>query len=327
VDEVNVLEVEDVIALTVRATTRTARILKLKSFESRVRYFLPAVALVFRDRATNEHRVSFAISGRMSEEHERAFASSEGIRKSQRFAGLSKRGSVPKLRDVVGERIAREIPKPQSGSKVSGDVSIARQEVSEAERELSDAMSEDQRQRAEEALRNAESHLREAEARARSIPVRPLAVYEHPALLRHAINSATNRLLILSPWIRRSVVSRSMVKDIGCLLERGVTLHVGFGLGEVDGDASPRDRDAERELEDLAKKHKKFHLKRLGDTHAKVLVKDSEFFVISSFNWLSFQGDPNRTFREEWGTYVGISSQVDAFYNELLGRFGDPQAK
>jgi hypothetical protein len=36
-----------------------------------------------------------------------------------------------------------------------------------------------------------------------------------------------------------------------------------------------------------------------GDTHAKVLIKDSDFSVVSSFNWLSFKGDPSRTFRDE----------------------------
>ena len=57
------------------------------------------------------------------------------------------------------------------------------------------------------------------------------------------------------------------------------------------------------------------------DTHAKVLVKDSDFFVITSFNWLSFRGDPSKAFREEWGTIVRDPPLVDDFYAEIIKRF------
>ena len=60
---------------------------------------------------------------------------------------------------------------------------------------------------------------------------------------------------------------------------------------------------------------------RLGDTHAKVLIKDTDWFVTTSFNWLSFKGDPRRTFREEWGTQVGIRSIVASYATEVLQRF------
>jgi hypothetical protein len=49
--------------------------------------------------------------------------------------------------------------------------------------------------------------------------------------------------------------------------------------------------------------------------------KDSEFFVVTSFNWLSFRGDPRRPFREEWGTLVRDPALVEEFYQEMLKRF------
>ena len=49
-----------------------------------------------------------------------------------------------------------------------------------------------------------------------------------------------------------------------------------------------------------------FHMTRLGDTHAKVLVCDSHFSIITSFNWLSFRGDEQLEFRDERGYYVGL---------------------
>jgi hypothetical protein len=56
-------------------------------------------------------------------------------------------------------------------------------------------------------------------------------------------------------------------------------------------------------------------------------VKDSEYFVITSFNWLSFRGDANRTFREEWGTLVGVPELVQEFSERILKRFDDPETE
>jgi hypothetical protein len=67
---------------------------------------------------------------------------------------------------------------------------------------------------------------------------------------------------------------------------------------------------------------------RLENSHAKILIFD-DVWINTSFNWLSFRGDPNRTFRMEEGTLVQIPEQVDkAFqhYVEVLDRKGaDPR--
>ena len=98
-------------------------------------------------------------------------------------------------------------------------------------------------------------------------------------------------------------------------------MSIGFGIGEDDAAEKPWDADARRKLENLSKEVSRLEVRRLGDTHAKVLVKDSEFFVITSFNWLSFRGDPTKPFREEWGTIVRDQKLVDEFYAEIMKRF------
>jgi phosphatidylserine/phosphatidylglycerophosphate/cardiolipin synthase-like enzyme len=163
--------------------------------------------------------------------------------------------------------------------------------------------------------------VRSADARIAQLQVRPLAVYEHPALLRRAIEDADHRVLLVSPWIRRAVVGPDFVKLVRRALGRGVTFYVGYGLGEEDEGEMDWDKAARAELERLARESERFILKRLGDTHAKVLIKDSEFFVITSFNWLSFRGNPHQTFREEWGTYVGVREIVDEYFKRMLDRF------
>ena len=61
-----------------------------------------------------------------------------------------------------------------------------------------------------------------------------------------------------------------------------------------------------------------------GNTHAKVLIKDRDFAAITSFNWLSFAGDPNRTFRDEQGILLRRPELVEQKFSELEPRFRVP---
>lgn len=96
----------------------------------------------------------------------------------------------------------------------------------------------------------------------------------------------------------------------------------GYGINkQPTANLAPQHQAARDQLSQLAGKYSNFRFKRLGDTHAKVLIKDSEFSVVSSFNWLSFKGDPNRTFRDEQGLKVQDASFIEKKFDELLPRF------
>jgi hypothetical protein len=43
--------------------------------------------------------------------------------------------------------------------------------------------------------------------------------------------------------------------------------------------------------------------------------------VVTSFNWLSFKGDPKRTFRDERGLLVSLAEQIDDQFDEMIRRF------
>jgi hypothetical protein len=79
-------------------------------------------------------------------------------------------------------------------------------------------------------------------------------------------------------------------------------------------------------LEALAVKYQHFKLQRLGNTHEKILVKDREFIAMTSFNWLSFRGDPKRTLRLERGICVRDAAIVQAEFELLVARF-EPVAR
>ena len=59
-------------------------------------------------------------------------------------------------------------------------------------------------------------------------------------------------------------------------------------------------------MEGICRKKNGENLKivKLNNTHEKVLVSDDKFMVVTSFNWLSFRGDPNFGFRQETGIYT-----------------------
>ena len=117
---------------------------------------------------------------------------------------------------------------------------------------------------------------------------RPLPVHEHPEYLLDAISNPKNRVIIISPWITRAVVNRSFLEKIERALRDEVEVLIGYGIGgEPNKDAS-----VEEELTELSGKYENFTFKYFGDTHAKILMKDTEYYIISSFNWLSFRGDP-----------------------------------
>ena len=50
------------------------------------------------------------------------------------------------------------------------------------------------------------------------------------------------------------------------------------------------------------------------------MISDEKFVVITSFNWLSFKGDPNRGFRQETGVYSEDINLINERINNLNNR-------
>jgi len=152
-----------------------------------------------------------------------------------------------------------------------------------------------------------------------------LLCHEHPGQLRKALLSATKRLVIISPWIRDSVIDWGFVSSLEALLRKGVEVHIGFGIEKADGpkknvanekvDITP---GAERDLGDLADRFKNFHFVYVGNTHRKSLVCDDEFAVVTSFNWLSYKGDSKGRPRDERGLLFRKKHHVDKLAAEEL---------
>jgi hypothetical protein len=127
---------------------------------------------------------------------------------------------------------------------------------------------------------------------------------------RHAAGSSSS-----PPWIKRAIVNTSFLSKLETRLRRGVSVHIAYGYTPND---PKNDRDAVRKLENLASRYKeKFTFTRVKSTHAKVLVYD-DVWITTSFNWLSFEGDRDRTYRMEEGTFVRGRETVDENYQHYL---------
>jgi phosphatidylserine/phosphatidylglycerophosphate/cardiolipin synthase-like enzyme len=167
--------------------------------------------------------------------------------------------------------------------------------------------------------------------RLRAMTQRCVRMHEHPGLLKKALTGSRSRLLIVSPWITHQVIDGMFVMSLEALLRNGVDVTVGYGLAEEDGmrgtdkanqkpAITPR---AEKELSNIQQRFDNFKLVFLGNTHRKLLVSDNSFAVVTSFNWLSFRGDPGRKARDEFGFLVTEPDDVEAIFQdgiELLAK-------
>jgi len=292
-------------------------LLSIEAIEGRrERAFVPGIALVFAADGASDVQVAFLIDGRPSPRHEEAFAAAEGARKI---------GIVRRLRESVPFEAAQALL-PADLVRGATDSTEARQlrdaavtftRIAEEERErLLTSEAELERETARDRLESVESRLSEINTELASLPARQIEVFEHPQLLRQALEEATTRILIVSPWIRAGVVDDKFVDLLTDALLRGVSVSIGYGLGDDDY-VPPRDAAARDRLHELAAHHPNLTIGELGDTHAKVLVLDSRFVVVTSFNWLSFRGDPNKPFRDERGMLVTVPDLIEQLYSDF----------
>lgn len=144
--------------------------------------------------------------------------------------------------------------------------------------------------------------------------VRSVSVFEHADLLAEALSMAKHRLLIIAPWVREAVVDTDFVAKLEQRLRRGVEVTIAHGIGPNDKGS---DESALNRLSNLAARYDKFTFVRMKNTHAKILIFD-DIWISTSFNWLSFRGDSDRTYRMEEGTLVNIPARVDQEYARYL---------
>lgn len=264
-------------------STRQVEVLRVRKVASQnLHLFMPAQLLVYGNPDTGEVELGLCIEGDLRPAHGLELAAADAVAK-------------------LGIAVAHPEPRPTLAPEL------------EAQRIASDQV---------ESIRaSGEAHQSRHEAegevpqRVEDVRVRSVDVHEHASLLARALNGAKKRLLIIAPWVKGGVVNTDFVAALERRLRAGVDVYIGHGYGADD---SGSDDFALRRLNNLAARYHNVQVVRLQNTHAKILIFD-DVWITTSFNWLSFKGDPNRTYRMEEGTLVQIQSEVDKAFQRYVG--------
>lgn len=121
---------------------------------------------------------------------------------------------------------------------------------------------------------------------------------EHAALLKKALKNAKHTVIILCGWVTDYVIDDEFKLLLEGCLSRGVNVYIGYGYTASNEKKPSNDvqQRAENYLFDelkpwCHKKNTKGHLWLVKyPNHAKVLIRDHEYAVVGSFNWLSNSG-------------------------------------
>lgn len=308
----------DAVSETIRSRVegeRSAEVLAIKDVVRAERWWRDAVLLVYESTTDGSHDISVAVDARPSREHELALAQQGGLES----LGISIATPIDREEPEADPEIAQVLEaNEERAAALMEQMGVAkRSATSESKRRSYSGEDAPVSETETESIQELQLLRQKLE----SLTVRRVEVFEHRELLDEALVSAKRRLLIISPWIRAAVVNRAFVRKLEEVCKRNVKIHMGWGLG-TDENQWESDRRAQRDIAELAGKYPNFTLCRLGNTHAKVLIWD-DTWVSSSFNWLSFRGDPNKTFRQEEGILVRIPEKVEASYADYAKQIED----
>ncbi len=120
---------------------------------------------------------------------------------------------------------------------------------------------------------------------------------DHLEILKIAIDEAEEEITIITPWIRgfhKNSEPEQFARDIISALQRGVKIEIIYGYMSADGN-DDNDIKAENHLRKLITQYPGLTLHLLGKeqyreskgTNQRILICDSKFAVVGSWNWLS----------------------------------------
>jgi hypothetical protein len=267
-------------------------------------YFLPAIAIVYRSLDGVEIQVAFIVDGKPSLEHDEAFAKLDGVRLLGIDSDLARNGSDTIIvSDVLkeAESVRKEPDAVPPKKLASSSTTLVEPQEPSPFQHLSNEQNNDLEQRG----------------------VALLSVHDHRPLLDYALRFAKHRLAIVCPFLHESVVNEAFERQMEMLLRKGVRVSVGYGMPDHENRTpSKAHLNVIQKFDEIARRSRQLRVAKV-DSHAKLLLLDTTFFVIGSFNWLSFHGDPDRPFRDEQSVLVSIPNMIERKYQELTNSFSE----
>ncbi len=156
----------------------------------------------------------------------------------------------------------------------------------------------------------------------KKVQIDTLSIWETKAKFIEAIREAKERLLIESPWIKRATLNYTT--EIESALKRKVNVMVLYGIDGID----EHDSKALKEMERLDMMYKNFrlihlptHFENVGNTkmvgsHKKLVIKDNDYYLHGSFNFLSFNKNEGQKVANE--ETLLVSFEVEQKWKKVL---------
>lgn len=296
-----------------------------------------AYMLIYRSETDSDQVAArfFNQHGRSMPEIDRAFLQHDGAKRlkiakalGEHRASLQHELAEDKPYQLVARFVADHPVDEAKLARESSTTAQIRAELAEKEQELRREQKEALLPQSQiEQLRADVARLTQEKAtleRVRQPGARRIGPQEHPRLLKQAIAEARRRLVLVSPWINDGVMAQHLL-GLEKLVERKTELFIGYGISEhaEDDPKAGKDQDTLIFFQRLKSRFPRLvHFVRLGDTHAKVLIKDDDFVVVGSFNWMSFRGtDRGYRPREEQSLLCTERAVIDDTFNHYLQRF------
>lgn len=157
-------------------------------------------------------------------------------------------------------------------------------------------------------------------------PVQRLGIWETKEAFAEALNTVKQRILIESPWIKRA--TRQYLNPFKKILTDGKVIYLLYGIQGQD----EHDEQTVEELRRMSVEHPgRFFLIHLPGqpgvkrrafigTHCKRLIKDDDFYLITSFNFLSKGQRKGQVVANE--ATVRISLDVPGAWAEVEREYG-----
>lgn len=291
--DLNASEIDRAIKESMKNVVIDAEILVIKRVDRAEQRYLPCHLLIYESDDRREHIVEVIVDGRRREDLRAAV---DGLGGAE---WLELTFADPAELDPAGQaHLDAVITSSRLAVTSLDDVRHARiVAASDSDAEPTTAESETPTRRP---------------ASVEKLDFRQIETFEHPVYLREALETSRVRLMISSPWITGAVVTARFRDDLERAAKRGVLIHIGYGLGGDDEKSSDR---AIKSLSALAARYPNVVIGYLAQTHAKVLLWDQNQ-ITTSFNWLSFRGDRDKTYRHEHGNLIRNHASIDEFWEE-----------
>jgi hypothetical protein len=256
-------------------------VLALKRIVRRNNVFREAVALVFAADKGDEVQVAFAIDGKLSESHERAFAENGGPKKMGFVRMISDDGVRRRLERLVGRDAVRSLPDPLSLAANRKEEAEARAQIRSIEPAAELSGTRRTTNPAVVALNAAKERHAVAMHDLDAVQLRPLACYEQNELLHEAVTNTRRNLLVTSAGLQPTLLTQHMMRELDRLAGERVSITVASFLKPQ---LEPRGGDFYDPLADLSKRTQKDRMQLVTTPRSDFffLIQDDDLAVISN---------------------------------------------